>query len=122
MNEDMIERCAEAAHEMNRIYCESIGDASQPFWKDAPDWQKSSAMNGVSGALSGNTPEESHELWLKEKMELGWKFGPVKNPEKKEHPCMVLYAELPESQKKKDSIFINVVHIMAVAMGWKPFQ
>ena len=38
---------AKVAHEINLAYCESIGDNSQPTWELAPDWQKSSAINGV---------------------------------------------------------------------------
>lgn len=31
-----VEQIAELCHEINRIYCLSIGDASQPTWADAP--------------------------------------------------------------------------------------
>lgn len=40
-----IEQTAKTAHEVNRAYCLSIGDISQPSWEDAPDWQKKSAVN-----------------------------------------------------------------------------
>ncbi|MDE3097333.1 MAG: hypothetical protein KGK07_15200 [Chloroflexota bacterium] len=115
---EIVERCAEAAHEMNRIYCEAHGDASQPRWSDAPDWQRSSAIKGVAGALAGNTPEQSHEGWLSEKAATGWKYGPVKDPAKKEHPCFVLYAELPPEQRMKDHLFIATVLAMAEALGY----
>jgi hypothetical protein len=110
-----IEACARAAHEANRAYCIAIGDMSQPAWEDAPEWQKSSARNGVKGALAGNTPEQSHESWLAEKQATGWKFGPVKDPEKKEHPCFVPYAELPPEQRVKDAIFTTVVRVVGAA-------
>lgn len=38
-------------------------------------------------------------------------------PEKKQHPCMVPYAELPPEQKAKDSIFVGVVRAMAGAFA-----
>lgn len=117
MNDKQIEACARAAHEANRAYCLAIGDTSQPSWDTAPDWQKSSAMNGVRGALDGNTPEQSHESWMREKLDNGWTFGPVKDPEKREHPCMVPYAELPPEQRAKDSIFLAVVRAVAAAMA-----
>lgn len=31
----------------------------------------------------------SHENWLRDKEKDGWTFGPVKDAEKKEHPCFV---------------------------------
>jgi len=111
------EACARAAHEANRAYCIAIGDHSQVSWDDAPEWQKSSARNGVKGALDGATPEQSHEAWLAEKVATGWKYGATKNPDAKEHPCMVPYAELPESQRAKDKIFIAVVMAVGAALG-----
>lgn len=112
-----IERIAEACHEMNRIYCEANGDKSQPHWSDAPDWQKSSAVNGVSGALAGNTPEQSHDSWLAEKAASGWKYGAIKDPERKEHPCFVPYAGLPPEQQRKDHLFLSTARAMAAALG-----
>jgi hypothetical protein len=118
MNEK-IEACARAAHEANRSYCIALGDMSQPPWEDAPAWQRSSAVSGASGVLSGNTPEQSHESWLAEKAATGWKYGPAKDPDKKEHPCFVPYAQLPENQKAKDHVFVSVVSAMANALGLK---
>ena len=113
----ILHACAQAAHEANRAYCIALGDLSQPNWENAPEWQQTSALNGVAGAIAGNTPEQSHESWLKEKADTGWKYGPVKNPETKEHPCFVPYAELPESQRGKDAIFISVVTSMHKALS-----
>lgn len=106
-----IKAAAEAAHEANRILCLALGDDSQPKWEDAPEWQKNSAINGASMILDNpsTTPEQSHENWLKQKAGEGWKYGPVKNPETKEHPCFVPYAELPPQQRLKDDLFGIVV-------------
>lgn len=102
---------AAAAHEANRIFCLAIGDSSQPLWITAPDWQRASAANGVKAILANPslTPEQSHLGWLNEKAATGWRYGPAKNPETKEHPCFVPYSELPEAQKAKDAIFGAVV-------------
>ena len=109
--------CAAAAHDANRHYCNTLGDTSIDHWESAPEWQRESALKGVEGALRGNTPEQSHESWLEEKRRTGWKYGPVKDPEKKEHPCFRPYSELPEEQKRKDAIYLNVVRAMASALG-----
>lgn len=115
-----IEVMAAASHMANRAYCLAIGDESQPVWADAPDWQKDSARNGVEGVLSGNTPEQSHESWLIEKTKTGWKYGAVKDPEKKEHPCYVPYHELPLEQKRKDDIFVSTVNALASVLHPTP--
>lgn len=107
-----IQDIAKVAHEINKAYCESIGDNSQPSWENAPEWQQSSAINGVKFHLENSSapPSASHESWLKQKREEGWKYGEVKNPDLKEHPCFVEYEELPTSQKSKDFLFKQIVH------------
>ena len=117
LTDTQIQAAARATHEANRAYCIAVGDLSQPSWDEAPDWQRSSAVNGIRGVLAGNTPEQSHESWLKEKADTGWKFGPVKDPEKKEHPCFVVYAELPPEQKAKDHVFVGVARAVLAAFG-----
>jgi hypothetical protein len=107
-----VEHIAQVAHELNKAYCESIGDNSQTTWEDAPEWQKSSAIYVVKFHLDnpGALPSASHESWLKQKTEEGWKYGEVKNAETKEHPCFVPYEQLPTEQKSKDFIFRQTVH------------
>jgi len=106
-----IEKIAKVAHEVNRAYCQSLGDMSQAPWADAPEWQKTSAVNGVKHHIANpdTTPEGSHNKWLEEKAATGWRFGPIKDAEKKEHPCFLPYSELKESDKAKDFIFRAVV-------------
>lgn len=103
---------AEVCHQVNKAYCEALGDFSQPSWGDAPEWQKTSAINGVKFHLENPDagPDHSHNEWLKEKQATGWKWGPVKNPETKEHPCFVPYKNLPVEQKAKDYIFMAIVN------------
>jgi hypothetical protein len=104
------ELIAEICHNVNKAYCESQNDFSQPTWEEAPEWQKSSAINGVKFALeSDRTPEEMHESWLKQKLEEGWVWGKVKDPDFKTHPCMMRYDQLPKYQRTKDSLFKAVV-------------
>jgi hypothetical protein len=113
-----IDKIAEIAHETNRAYCQTIGDFTQPNWFNAPDWQKRSAISGVVFHLEN--PEAgcsaSHESWLKQKEADGWKYGEVRNPDRKEHPCFVTYEELPTSQKVKDALFVGVVKALKVLL------
>ena len=64
---------ARVCHEVNRAYCEALGDMSQQPWELAPDWQKESAVLGVK--LHTNNPdagpEASHESWMAQKIEDG---------------------------------------------------
>lgn len=109
------EQAAEICHEANKAYCLTMGDNSQQGWNTAPEWQKDSAVKGVEFHLaalragSDPQPSASHESWLAEKRETGWKYGPVKDAEKKEHPCFVPYDELPKEQQGKDFVFAGIV-------------
>ena len=106
-----IEQIAEICHEANRALCVATGDNSQPSWSDAPDWQRESALNGVKFHLANPdvSASHSHEEWLREKLTTGWKYGAVKNPDTKEHPCIVPFEELPEDQQAKDCLFQFIV-------------
>lgn len=109
-----VEKIARICHETNRAYCQTLGDDSQAPWDDAPEWQKESARQGVRFSIDNpeSTPQASHESWLAVKVADGWKHGPVKDTEKKEHPCFLPYADLPEDQKRKDVLFQAIVKAM----------
>jgi len=106
-----IEKIARIAHEINKAYCEALGDFSQVSWEDAPEWQRESARMGVDLHMSGDFgPEASHISWMKQKVEDGWVYGEVKDEHLKTHPCIVSFDQLPVEQQAKDYIFRAVVH------------
>ena len=108
--QETIELIARTCHNVNKAYCEGQNDFSQVEWDDAPEWQKESARDGVNYHLANDvTPEESHESWLEYKLSEGWVYGKEKDAEKKTHPCMMRYSELPKYQRTKDSLFKSVV-------------
>ena len=111
----LVERIARVAHEVNRAYCESLGDLSQQPWGLAPKWQRESARLGVYFHMANPDagPEASHESWASEKLANGWVYGPLKDPIAKTHPCLVPFNELPQEQQAKDFLFRAVVHAMA---------
>lgn len=107
------DQVARVAHEVNRAYCEALGDFSQPAWEDTPSWQIDSAMAGVNLHWDKDVgPEASHEAWMAHKLAEGWKYGPNKDPENKLHPCLVPFDQLPKEQQVKDFLFRAVVHAL----------
>ena len=109
------EEIARVCHEVNRGYCQALGDNSQPPWEKAPVWMKDSAMNGVNLHL-GNPEagaEASHESWMNEKIAAGWVYGHDKSEVLKTHYCLVPFSELPVEQQAKDFIFRAVVHALS---------
>ena len=113
---DQSTKIAKIAYEINKAYCESHGDFSFIHsWEEVPDWQKSTLLAGVHFHLHHPTagPEASHESWMKHKLQDGWMYGPVKNPDKKEHPCLVPFTSLPVHQQAKDFLFRQIVHSLS---------
>lgn len=96
-------------HEVNKMYCEIMGDTSQVHWNEAPDYIKESALQGVELHLNNETtPEDSHISWMENKKKDGWVYGEEKNATLKTHPCMVEYNELPAEQRVKDLLFKSI--------------
>jgi ryanodine receptor 2 len=44
----------------------------------------------------------AHDHWARQRVAEGWKYGPRRDDARKEHPCLVPYEELPESEKDYD--------------------
>jgi len=104
---------AKVCHQVNKAYCESLGDKSQVDWADAPQWQRDSAVLGVKLHTNDHDagPQASHESWMKEKVDAGWVYGEKKDPDATPptHHCIMPFDELPKEQQAKDYIFRAVV-------------
>lgn len=114
-----VELIARAAHEANLAYCLTVGDYSQAPWGRAPEWQRESVRAGVRAIAEGRVtkPEDSHASWARQKFAEGWTWGAEKDPVLKRHPCLVAFELLPETQQRKDVIFLGVVRAMLEALA-----
>lgn len=43
-----------------------------------------------------------HDVWAETRMSQGWSYGKERNDEKKTHPCLIPYEELPDDEKAYD--------------------
>lgn len=111
MEATVLQMAARAAHEANRVYCNSLGDDTQLPWEESPDWLRESVVKGVLGIKNNPalTSAQSHSMWVAHKLANGWGFGELKDPEAKTHPRMVPYDKLPKNQQLKDALFGAVV-------------
>lgn len=106
------EQIAQVCHGANRSLQKIQNDPGIPVapeWDDLDAESQESIIQGVEGVRRGNSPRESHADWVQFKLDHGWKLGPVKDEKKREHPLLVDYDDLPESQKLKDALFIAIV-------------
>lgn len=63
--------------------------------------------------------ENTHEVWSEARMKDGWTYGTERNDEKKLHPCLIPYCELPESEKEYDRNTSLQTLKLIVKLGYK---
>lgn len=112
-------KAARAAHNVNRAFCDVVGPPALT-WEVTPEAHKQSVIAGVTAIYedSSFTPEQVHENWAQIKLDEGWKYGPVKDETKKEHPCLVPYGDLPADQRYKNMLFAATVRGVLCSLGW----
>ena len=59
-------------------------------------------LDGDLTELREAIAENAHEIWAVDRQAEGWTYGPVRDENKKETPCMVPYSQLPEKEKDYD--------------------
>lgn len=59
-----------------------------------------------------------HDVWSRKRIEDGWRYGPSRDDSAKTHPCLVPYADLPDSEKAYDREMVAQVVKAAVALGY----
>ena len=63
--------------------------------------------------------KNAHDVWARERINQGWTYGPARNDAKKEHPCLVPYEELPESEKEFDRNTAMETLKVILALGYR---
>lgn len=71
-----------------------------------------------SNELIEKIAENTHNVWGKGRYDAGWTYGPVRNDELKQTPCMVPYEDLPDFEKEYDrQTAINAIKV-AIKLGF----
>ena len=91
--------------------------ADQPYNEIPNEDQWNSLINGVKYALTNPnaSAEENHENWMEMKFSQGWKYEKIKDFEKKTHPDLIPFKDLPKIEQKKD-IMDNLMNKLAVKL------
>jgi hypothetical protein len=53
-------------------------------------------------ALTERLAEHTHDVWAQRRIAEGWTYGPQRDDARKQHPCLVPYAQLSETEKEYD--------------------
>ena len=70
-------------------------------------------------ALTESLARNNHEVWAQRRLAEGWRYGPRRDDVRKEHPCLVPYSELPESEKEYDRSTVVETLKTILAMGFR---
>jgi ryanodine receptor 2 len=60
-----------------------------------------------------------HENWAKGRINEGWTYGPERNDKLKQHPCLIDYYDLPDSEKEYDRNTAIETLKLIMKLGWK---
>jgi len=109
IDSNLLQEIAKRCHMANKVWCELNGDFSQVDWDELDLQTKESVLEGVLFVLDRYPDikaEDLHINWLNKKISSGWEYGPIKDEDAKQHPSMVDYFLLSETDKIKDLIFL----------------
>lgn len=82
---------------------------------DTSDIQLSRELVELTEKLAENT----HDIWARGRLKEGWSYGEERDDSKKTHPCLVPYADLPESEKEYDRNTAIETVKMVIKIGYK---
>jgi RyR domain len=63
--------------------------------------------------------KNAHDMWALQRLADGWKWGHSRSDENKEHPGLVDYHELPESEKDYDRILVKSTIRAIIVLGYR---
>ena len=82
---------------------------------DTTNVQLPEELMALAEAISKNV----HEVWAQNRMNEGWTFGPVRDDEKRQTPCLVPYEQLSEEEKAYDRNTALATLKFIVAQGFE---
>lgn len=68
--------------------------------------------------LTEQLARNGHDIWARQRLGEGWTFGPERNDPRKEHPSLIHYDELPDSEKEYDRQTALEAIKMLLALGY----
>ncbi len=63
--------------------------------------------------------KNTHDVWAQQRIREGWVFGEMRNTERKTHPDLIPYEELPESEKEYDRMTSLETLKVILSLGYR---
>lgn len=61
----------------------------------------------------------AHDVWAMSRFRSGWRYGPTRSDDKKEHPNLVSYVALNEAEKQMDRDAVCETLKAILALGYR---
>ena len=71
------------------------------------------------GKLIEDLARSNHDNWAQQRLKEGWRYGPRRNDGEKQHPDLVPYDELPDSEKVYDRNSVIETLKAIIALGYE---
>jgi len=63
--------------------------------------------------------ESVHNVWAGQRAAEGWRYGPRRDDAEKQHPGLVDFGALPESEREYDRVVVTEVLKVLLALGYR---
>lgn len=87
----------------------------QPSPIDTSRVRLSAEVEQLTELLSRN----AHEVWARQRLAEGWRYGPRRDDDRKEHPGLVPYEQLSESERVFDRNTAMETIRVILALGFR---
>ena len=85
-------------HQIITIMIDQTSNNYTPTPVDTTNIQLPEELMALAEAISKNV----HEVRAQNRIKEGWTYGPVRDDQKRQTPCLVPYDQLPEEEKAYD--------------------
>ncbi len=89
------------------------GNGGEPI--DTSAVALSNELQRLIPLLARNT----HDVWQRQRQADGWSYGPRRDDDAKQHPGLVGFDDLPESEREYDIAVVTEVLKVMVALGYR---
>ena len=69
--------------------------------------------------LTEKLAENAHDHWALQRLGDGWTYGAERNDPQKQHPCLIPYDQLPNSEKEYDRNAAMETLKAIIALGYR---
>lgn len=111
MTKDELDGIGRVIHEALSAWNVANGQPAYDGWDTLDDAGKASTLESVQFVLSHPNvgAGAQHAQWVQQKEAAGWSYAETRDNDKKHHPMMVPFTDLPEDEQRKDALLNAIV-------------